>query len=200
MYNNTGMDNILAKAVYEMGRARGDVSVDLRQDMNVNNNDILTSMLKRDAYTDIYVKQYDTGDFRALRNRDYLADLGSNQQIAEMTGRLYPWLQDAVKRDGKIIAVPVALYGASVNINPHAWHMLGGTEEELPRTSEAIREYREKIEPYLFPIGESKYDSETFYVELLDVMELLGSEGITNDLLIKKLDEMIVKVEMELGI
>ena len=36
--------------------------------------------------------------------------------------------------------------------------------------------------------------------ELLDVMELLGSEGITNDLLIKKLDEMIVKVEMELGI
>ena len=65
---------------------------------------------------------------------------------------------------------------------------------------EAIREYREKIEPYLFPIGESKYDSETFYVELLDVMELLGSEGITNDLLIKKLDEMIVKVEMELGI
>ena len=136
VYNNTGMDNILAKAVYEMGRARGDVSVDLRQDMNVNNNDILTSMLKHDAYTDIYVKQYDTGDFRALRNRDYLADLGSNQQIAEMTGRLYPWLQDAVKRDGKIIAVPVALYGASVNINPHAWHMLGGTEEELPRTWE----------------------------------------------------------------
>lgn len=65
---------------------------------------------------------------------------------------------------------------------------------------EAIQEYRKKIEPYLFPIGESKYDSETFYVELLDVMELLGSEGITNDLLIKKLDEMIVKVEMELGI
>ncbi len=66
--------------------------------------------------------------------------------------------------------------------------------------SEAIQEYREKVEPFIFPIGESKYDSETFYVELLDVMELLGSEGITNDLLVKKLDEMIVKIEMELGV
>ncbi len=65
---------------------------------------------------------------------------------------------------------------------------------------EAIREYREKVEPFIFPIGESPYDGETFYVELLDVMELLGSDGITNDVIIRKLDEMIIKMEMELGI
>ncbi len=67
-------------------------------------------------------------------------------------------------------------------------------------SAEAIQEYRERIEPFVFPIGESKYDGETFYVELLDVMESLGSDGITNDVLIRKLDEMIVKLEMELGI
>ncbi len=121
------------EAVFAMENGRDDISVVLQSKGNAG-SDLLKAMMTRDAYTDVYILPYDASDFRALRRRQYLADLGGNREIAEATGRLYPFVRDAVKQDGKIIAVPVGLTGDGISINLHAWEKLGRTEAELPGT------------------------------------------------------------------
>lgn len=130
--DSTGYD-VLRDAVYGMNAEHSEVSVVVQEEGRIR-GDILKSMLTRDSQTDIYVLPYDAGDFKAMRDRGYLADLSGNREIAEYTERMYPFARNAVKRDGKIIAVPLGIAGDAVNINLRVWKKLGGTEEELPGT------------------------------------------------------------------
>lgn len=137
-------NSALNEAIYEMGTLRSDVSVSLEQDAR-NPNDILNALLVRDGSTDIYVTFYDMGDFKAARDRGYLADAGKYGGLAENIGRMYPFAQEAAKRDGKIIAVPLGITGDAVNFNMYAWKRLGGTEEELPRTWDRFFDWLETL-------------------------------------------------------
>ena len=47
---------------------------------------------------------------------------------------MYPFVQDALKQDGKIIAVPIEITGQTVGFNHEMWKKLERTEEELPKT------------------------------------------------------------------
>ena len=132
------------EAVFAMENGRDDVSVVLQSKGNAG-SDLLKAMMTRDAYTDVYILSYDASDFRALRNRRYPADLGGNREIAEATGRLYPFVKDAVEQDGKIIAVPAGLTGDGISINLHAWKKLGRTEEELPGTWDQFLDWLETL-------------------------------------------------------
>ena len=130
--DSTG-NSALNEAVYEMGTLRGNVSVSLEQGGR-KPNDILNALLVRDGSTDIYVLFYDDSDFKAARDRGYLADLGKNSSLAAYTERMYSFARDAMKRDGKTVGIPLGVTGDAVSINLRAWKKLGGTEEELPRT------------------------------------------------------------------
>ena len=125
--------DLLNEAIFEMSKNRSDVSVVLQQEWD-SKNDILQAMMNRDGGTDIYVLRYEGNDFRALKNRGYTADLSDNAQIAGYFDRMYPWVQDALKKDGKIIGIPLYFYGDALNINLAVWKKIGGTEEELPKT------------------------------------------------------------------
>ncbi len=144
VFDNWNTD-AMNEAIFEMGNQRRDISVILQQEWSSGSNDILQAMMNRDGQTDIYIMQYNGNDFRALRNRGYLTDLSDNAQIAAETERMYPWIQNAMKQDGKIIAVPVGFYSETYNINMSAWKEIGGTEEELPRTWEQFFDWIETL-------------------------------------------------------
>ncbi|QTE74292.1 carbohydrate ABC transporter substrate-binding protein [Clostridiales bacterium FE2010] len=125
--------NVMSETVYDMNNVRGDVSVVL-QDIDEVKMDILQAMLTQDASIDIYMLHYDSNEFSTLRSRDYLPDLSGNEKIVANTNRMYPYLQDAMKQNGKIIGVPVYFSGRTIGINKELWKQIGGTEEELPKT------------------------------------------------------------------
>ena len=123
----------VARAAGEMNARQEGIRVDVKQE-NTYGTDLLKMMLNRDAGTDVFVMQYGLSEYKALRDRGYVTDLGGNRQIAENTGRMHPYIREAVTRDGKIIAIPIGVSRNAVSIDLRVWEKLGGTETELPRT------------------------------------------------------------------
>lgn len=149
-------------AIYDMNNTRGDISVVLENDWTYE-KDIVQAMMNRDAYTDIYMLNYQSNEFNALYSRGYLIDLGDNEKIAENTARMYPYIQEALKQDGKIIAVPAYAYGYSLGVNVDALKMLGLKEEDLPHTWNQFFDWMEKL-PALMENAEVKisWDDRTY--------------------------------------
>ena len=133
----------LVSAVYDFSNNRGDVSVVLRRGGDLAG--VLQAMMNRDAQVDIYSMSYESSEFEALRTRGYLADLGINATITEAVDRMYPFVQDALRKDGKIIALPVGMYGHTLGYNTRLWKELGGTEEELPKTWSQFFDWLNKL-------------------------------------------------------
>ena len=129
----SGWNTAATDAVYAMSEQRGDVAV-LLQSMDAEDFDMLQAMLNRDSYMDVYTVYASGRDFNAFLNRGFLQDLSGNEQIAADTERMYPYIRNAVTRDGKIVGVPLYAYGAMMGVNNRLWKKMGGTEEELPKT------------------------------------------------------------------
>ena len=144
--DNTGYNRTMSETVFALNEKRGDLSVIIRQQYSWSaQTHALTDMMNKDGSTDIYVLPYEGTEFNALKKRGYLADLSDNAEIAEKVNRMYPYIQDALKQDGKIIAVPIGLTGYSFGLNYTAWKKIGGTEEELPKTWEQFFDWLEKL-------------------------------------------------------
>lgn len=124
-------DNLEA-AIYDFTNKRGDVSVALKR--TYGDSSVLQAMMNRDASVDIYCYGYQDSAMEALRNRGFLADLSGNAEVAEAVGRMYPYLQKAVRQGEKITMLPVSLYGWTLGYDPKAWAKIGLTEADLPRT------------------------------------------------------------------
>ena len=138
VYSEAGypLNTTLSETVFDMAGTRGDVSVIL-QSGNIYDGsapDILPAMMSQDGSTDIYVLSFESQAFKALRSRGYLTDLGADQRIADSVNRMYPYLRDAVMADGKVIALPLQTEGRTIGIHTRTWELLGGKEEELPKT------------------------------------------------------------------
>ena len=136
--------NTITNAIYDLNNERGDISVISESDWTFQ-NDLLQSMMNHDSHTDVYLLTYLSNEFNALYNRGYLIDLSSNETIAANTARMYPYIQDAVKKDGKIVAVPVYAYGGVLGFNVDAMKMLGLKEEDLPHTWSQFFDLMEKL-------------------------------------------------------
>ena len=158
-------DNI-SSAVMEMASVRDDVSVILENNMYQLNTDILQDMMNKDGNTDIYVVDYAGRQFRALRDRGYLTAMEGNQQLEEYVERMYPFFRDALKQDGKLVAVPINVFGSSIGVSMKTWKMLGGTEEDLPKTWNQFMDWLEKDLPERIAGTEARvtmYDKSNFY-------------------------------------
>ena len=145
--SNSGSNYYLEDAVLDMNESRGDISVILKEESNSINSDVLQSMMNQEDYIDVYILEYESKAFNALLNRGYLKDLGDNKDIATDVERMYPYLKDAFKQDGKIICTPVQVNGQVLGINLKTWAKLGGTEEELPKTWDEFFDWLEKDVP-----------------------------------------------------
>ncbi len=144
--DNTGYNQTMSETVFALNEKRGDLSVIIRQQYSWSaQTHALTDMMNKDGSTDIFVLPYEGTEFNALKKRGYLADLSDNAEIAEKVNRMYPYIQDALKQDGKIIAVPISLTGYTFGLNYSMWKKIGGTEEELPKTWEQFFDWLEKL-------------------------------------------------------
>ncbi len=100
MYNNA-----LENAVFAYGNKHPEVEV-----RTVNTvGDVVQAMMSQDASVDIYRLDTDSAAYAALMNRGYLTDLSGSETITGLVSRLYPWLSDAVTKDGKAYALPFYL-------------------------------------------------------------------------------------------
>ena len=145
--SNSGSNWQLEDAVLDMNESRGDMSVVLKSMENSISSDVLQAMMNQEDYIDVYILSYESKEFDALRNRNYLTDLSDNKDIAAAVDRMYPYFQEAVKQDGKIICTPVQLTGQVLGVNLKTWAKLGGTEEELPKTWGQLLDWLEKDVP-----------------------------------------------------
>lgn len=144
--SNSGSNWGLEDAVLDMNESRGDLSVVLKE-QNSLTSDVLQAMMNQEDYIDVYILSYESKEFDALRDRNYLTDLSDNKDIAAAVERMYPYFQDAMKQNGKIICTPVQLTGQEMGINLKTWAKLGGTEEELPKTWSQLLDWLEKDVP-----------------------------------------------------
>ena len=120
------------ETTYAFGNARSDVAVIYHRGGSAS--DLLQAMMNQDGSIDIYTLDYASSEFDALRSRGYLADLSGNAALTAAVDTMVPYLQEALRQDGRLIAVPVSLYGNCLGIRREFWENLGGTEEDLPRT------------------------------------------------------------------
>ena len=137
---STGYSNAVNDAVLGMNSERGDVSVILEQTWR-SNDDILQAMINHDAQNDVYVLSYSSPEFKALRDRGFLMDLSADKEFADAADNLYPYVQQAVKRDGKFIAVPVGINMQSLGLTKRVSEELKITQEELPKTWDQLLDW-----------------------------------------------------------
>ena len=162
----------LSDAVYDFTDARGDATVVLKRGGLTSG--ILQAMMNRDAETDIYTLLYDSSEFDALRKRGFLADLSGNAALSAAADRMYPFLQDALKQDGKLTAVPTGLSGSAIGIHHDVWKKLGGTEEELPRTWDQFLDWLgtlpENVDGTEYGVFDTWMDRESFRSNMLNIL------------------------------
>lgn len=58
-------------------------------------------------------------DFQRLMEKGYCYDLTGSKVLSEFAGQLYPFLQEEVMQDGKLMAVPVEMYAYSFGYTRH---------------------------------------------------------------------------------
>ena len=162
----------LSETVYDYADARGDAVVVLKRGGLTSG--ILQAMMNQDAGTDIYTLYYDSSEFDALRNRGFLADLSGNAALSAAAGRMYPFLQDALQKDGKLTAVPVSVNGNTIGIHTDIWQKLGGTEEELPKTwsqfFDWLESLPEKVDGTEYAVFDMWMDRENFRSNMLNIL------------------------------
>lgn len=162
-----GYGDGLEEAIFDYNNKRGDVTIILKR--GGERSTILQDMMNRETDADIYTLDYSSSEFAALLNRGYLPDLSGNADIAATIERLYPYLKDALVKDGKIIGVPVAINGSAVSVNLKAWKEMGGTEEELPKTwgqfLDWLEALPEKLQGQKTTIVDTYYSDQDFILQ-----------------------------------
>lgn len=135
--------NGLEEAVFDFTNVHGDVTVVVRH--GGDRQTILQDMMNRESETDIYTMDYEWSEFSALLNRGFLTDMSGNAKIAADNAALYPYIREAVVKDGQIVAVPVGINSGAISINRKVWKEIGGTEEELPKTWSQFMDWLETL-------------------------------------------------------
>ncbi len=112
-----------------------DVPVTFSQDTYFDSAQAMAqAMVSGDSSFDIYRFSINYQDFTTLLDKGYCADLGASPVLAEQIGKMYPFLQQVVSRDGKFYALPVEMYSYGLSYSPKNWKDAGIGEERLPKT------------------------------------------------------------------
>ena len=122
----------LDSAAHAYAAEHGDVSV--RVDRAGAAENLLQAMMNQDASVDVYCLDMATGSFSALFERGYPAPLDGSGLLTAHAGAMYPAVADAVRRNGKLLALPVQAWGYTLGIHLKAFETLGWTEADIPTT------------------------------------------------------------------
>lgn len=91
------------------------------------------AMVTGENAMDVLRMSSNTSAFTTLRNKNYCADLSESQIITDYVNSLYPHFAEAVKKDGKVIAVPMNAYSYDGwFVNKRVMEDMGLTMEDIP--------------------------------------------------------------------
>ena len=111
---------------------------------------VLQAMMNQDPRVDVYVMASDSSVFGALYNRNFMKELEGSEKLTKATDRMYAFASDSLRKDGKLVAVPLFVNGLTVGYNGSCLKKLNRTAADLPGTWEAffacLEEEKEKLE------------------------------------------------------
>lgn len=123
-------ENAVNEAYYAFGNTHGDVAV-VRSTNYMDDSALIESMMNRDSSIDIYLTSVQSQAFDALFQRGYMAELDS-EKLQQAVEGMYPALQDVLMRDGKVVALPVSLYGWIPAVSIEGFEKIGISRDEIP--------------------------------------------------------------------
>ena len=133
----------LESAVYDFASRRSDIAV-VREDYG-DESTLLQAMMNRDGRVDVYLMSLDSSVFSALFDRGFLTDLSGSAKLTGELDRMYPFVKDALSKDGKLLAIPLSCSGEGLGYNAEVLEKLGLSEEDLPKTWEALPDFLQEI-------------------------------------------------------
>lgn len=93
------------------------------------------AMLTGDSNYDLYMINGETEGFVNLREKGFCADLSGNEALVQIVDRMYPFLQEMVKKGDGLYGIPMLYKGeAGLAYYPEMWEAAGLLPDELPRT------------------------------------------------------------------
>jgi hypothetical protein len=87
------------------------------------------AMVSGDNSFDVYNFDISYQDFKGLMDKGYCMDLSGSPELTAELGKMYPFLQSAVQKDGKFYALPTMMYGNGLSISPKVWEENGLTDK-----------------------------------------------------------------------
>ena len=167
-----GINDVQMNAYYDFNSAHEDASVVLKEDY-AEDNTIVEAMMNRDSSVDIYILSVNTEAYAALYSRGYMAELDS-AVIAEAVAGMYPAIQDAVTRNGEIVAVPVMLFGWTLGLDYEGFERIGIPREEVPGDWPGFLKLLLELQELLPEDGSVRIFPE-YYTQRQARMELVGA-------------------------
>ena len=169
---SAGIDEVQMNAYYDFNSAHEDAAAVLKENY-AEGGTIIEAMMNRDPSVDIYILSVNSEAYDALYHRGYMAALNDAEIAAAVQG-MYPAIQDAITRDGEIVAVPVMLYGWTLGLDYDGFEKIGISREEIPTDWTGFLELLDEVSG-LLPEDGSVRVFEDWYTQKQARMELLDA-------------------------
>ena len=164
-------DSIMS-AYYSFGNTHGDVAVVLDQTYTESSK-IIEAMMGRDSSVDIYMLSVSGEAYDALYNRGFLVEL-KDEEIVSAVKNMYPAIQDALTRDGEVVAVPLSVYAWMPGLDYEGFEKIGIAREDVPDNWSDLLDLLPEL-PGLLPEDESVRIFEDYVTQDMAGMQLVSA-------------------------
>ena len=128
---NANYIGAVVSAYYSFGNTHPDTGVVISNG-GMDDKRIIDAMMNRDSSVDIYSLGVSMQAYDSLFNRGYIAELNDSQLLTDAVEKMYPGIREALERDGKIVAIPIGIYGDTLGYNAEAFEKIGVSADEIP--------------------------------------------------------------------
>jgi outer membrane protein assembly factor BamB len=142
------------------------------------------AMVSGDSVFDVYRFDISYQDFSNLLDKGYCMDLSASPVLTEQISKMYPFLQNAITKDGKYYALPVEMFSYGISYSPQFWKE-AGLEDRLPKTFLELidfmnwwaQEGKEAHPDYILMEGVSEYRSTMLDIAFNLYMQYCQAQG-----------------------
>ncbi len=170
VYGGGGYENAHKKAQAEIGN----IPVLFSETYYSNMQELSQAMVSGESDIDVLALDLQYQDVQQLMSKGYCADLSGNAEIMAFVDTLYPNIAEAMKLDGKLMAIPTRIDMWGLCKAPEKTWAEVGLEDEIPTNYLELFEFittwaEDYIEEYptYQPMENESYKSSLFY-ELMD--------------------------------
>ncbi len=184
-----------AHAIFQTEEPNVDVAI---ENMKLSPNDVISSILAQSTTYDIYMTPVNSQDYEALYRKGFLPPLSGSEKLTAFADTMYPSTQEAISKDGALVALPVGYEISGVVYNPAAFAAIGLTESDVPTNWLEFLQLLQRVPSLIADTEITAFDlwytaesvSDELFWEILDAYELSLSH---NQLASMKFDTDILR-------